>query len=99
MNPDVGSVMSMEPDVCRTYRDDCDLVIEMLADSEAALLERVASLETDLREQEADTHIYREMASVATAMLAKAVYQRDRALALLFDWRDGFRHDENGDPR
>lgn len=52
-------------------RDYRDAVIEMLADSEAALLERIANLEADVR-------IYRELAQEAIHQLHDALEQCDR---------------------
>lgn len=54
-----------------------DVALSMMADEVAALSGRA-------RSAEADRDAFREVAQVATGMLARVTYERDRALAALY---------------
>lgn len=61
-----------------------DLVIQELADGEAAALERAASLADELEALRRDHASTREVMHVAVGMLARVTYERDRALAIVY---------------
>lgn len=65
----------------RDYRDDRDLTIEMLAESEAELLERYALLEDEARGLRSQLRSVTEVGHVAIGMLATVSYERDREIA------------------
>lgn len=63
---------------------DLDLVLQTLALSEAELLERVSSLESDLR-------VYRELAQLGIHALHDVTAERDRLRERLVRLRDEYR--------
>jgi hypothetical protein len=65
-------------------RDDRDLVIDALAQSEAEQLERLVSLEQDVQ-------AYRELARLALTGLHDLAVERDRLRAQLAQLRDEYR--------
>lgn len=68
-------------DTPQVFRDDRDLVIATLAESEAGLSERVVVLEVDNRDLRGKLRISFEILSVSMGMNASLTYERDRAIA------------------
>jgi hypothetical protein len=62
-----------------------DLVIQDLADGEAAALEHVARLRHALAALERERYWLSESLRVCLSMLARTTYERDRALASLYE--------------